>query len=223
MQKTITFGVFIFSSILFWGCSNSDNSSKNETQIAEKQSIVQILDSNYVLENITILQNFVVIEKRFGKENLVKDSTIAGPEGTTINVSVLFPKTPNEVILYWKEKHEFTKLDAVVIHCDSAGYLGKWHSKLGLQAGQNLEKVIELNQKPFTISGFGWDYGGHIVSWEGGKLDNKQVTGRFADFGKNKITDSEYQSISGDTEFNVSLGAIKKLNPVLKELTVFGK
>ena len=142
MQKTITFSVFIFSSILFFGCNNSDNSTKNETQIVEKQSIVQILDSNYVLENIAILQNFGAIEDKFGKSNIVKDSTISGHEGTTINVSVLFPKTPNEVILYWKEKQEFTKLDAVVVRCDSAGYLGKWHSRLGLQAGQNLEKVI---------------------------------------------------------------------------------
>lgn len=224
MKKLISKTVFLLSIYTILSCETKPKTSAIALDSTKSQlSQAAVLDSNFVLENIANLSNFSAIEKKFGRENLKKDTTISGPESTSIEVSVLFPSTPDEVILYWKDKQKFNKLDAVVIRCDSAGYLGKWHSKFGLQAGQNLEKVIELNKKPFTISGFDWDYGGHIVSWEGGKLDNKRVTGCFADFSKNKISDAEYQSISGDTEFMVGLPAIKKLNPILKELTVFGR
>lgn len=221
MKKIVVFNLIILSIFGQFGCKNSSKESNTSSQTIDKEPVIIKLDSNFVLENILELKTFGAIEKKFGKANLKKDTTIAGPEGSTINVSILFPKTANEVKLYWAEKEKYNKLGDVVINCDSPGYAGKWHSELGLQVGQNLEKVLALNEKPFTISGFGWDYGGHIVSWEGGKLDAKNQTGRFSDFGRNKISDAEYQSISGDTEFNVSLGAIKKLNPVLTELRVF--
>ncbi len=109
------------------------------------------------------------------------------------------------------------------MNCDSSGYKGKWQSILGIKPGQKLSEVVDINQKEFTISGFGWAYGGHVVSWEGGTLNNKNVTGSFADFGNGKISDDEYRNISGDTEFNVSLDAIKKLNPTLKQVIVYSK
>ncbi len=220
MKNILIVSLILISIFANWSCKKKSNES---SQATEKELIISELDSNYVLEDILALKTFEAIEKKFGKTNLKKDSLIAGPEGTTINVSILFPKNKEEVKLYWAEKEKFDLLKDVVINCDSTGYNGKWHSKSGLQAGQNLDKVLALNGKAFTISGFGWDYGGHIVSWEGGKLDNQRLTGRFSDYAQNKITDAAYQSISGDTEFNVSLEAIKKLNPVLTELRVFKK
>ena len=89
--------------------------------------------------------------------------------------------------------------------------------------GQALSDVVKLNQKTFTISGFGWAYGGHVVSWEGGKLDNKNVTCTFNDSEKNNLNATEWAGIQGDTEYNVSLVAIKNLNPKLETLIVFGK
>lgn len=223
MKNLLIPTLIILSVFANLSCNNKSNESSKTSEIVEKDLINSYLDSNYVLEDILSLKTFEAIEEKFGKANLIKDTTIAGPEGTKISVSILFPKTSEEVKLFWAEKDKHKVLQDVVINCDSAGYKGKWHSKTGLQAGQNLEKVLDLNGKAFTISGFGWDYGGHIVSWEGGKLDNHKVTGRFTDFGQNKISDAEYQSISGDTEFNVNLEPIKKMNPVLTELRVFRK
>lgn len=223
MIKYSKFSGLFLMILVIYACDNQSNTNKEEVSKPIEMVSQQDLDSNFVLENLAELKTFQAIQNKFGEANLKKDTTIAGPEGTKIDVSVLFPYTADEVIIYWRDKRIYSQLDAVVIRCDSVGYLGKWHSRLGLQAGQNLENVISLNQKPFTISGFGWDYGGHILSWEGGRLDNKKVTGRFADFYKNKISDAEYQSISGDTEFNIGLEAIKKLNPILDELTVFGR
>ena len=224
MKKTIYISTLLFSIILLNSCdkktSESASTADSSQVVIEKPAI---LDSNFVLENITKFHSFAEIEEKFGKENLKKDSTILDPEGKPLKVSVLYPNTPEAVILHWDQKQIYSKLHSAVISCDSAGYKGKWHSKMGLQPGASLSNIVGLNGKDFTISGFGWDYSGHIVSWEGGKLDNHRQTGRFTDFGKSGISDAEMASIAGDTEFNVSLAAIKKLNPVLTEVTVFAK
>ncbi len=227
-MKKITISLFTILFLQFWSCNTKTKpieSSNDSISVAGKleNAILADLDSNYVLEKISNLHTLAEIEDEFGKKNVKKDSTIDGPEGAEFKVSVLFPNSNEEVVLNWDDKLPYKKLHSVVINCDSAGYKGKWHTKLGLQPGIYLDKVVALNQKDFTISGFGWDYGGHIVSWEGGKLDNNKQTGRFADFGKNKISGSQQSSITGDTEFNVSLEAIKLLNPVLNQVTVFVK
>jgi hypothetical protein len=207
-----------------WACNNTTKSTSELSQNSDFQNVVTSeVDTNFVLENITRLSNFEQIEQKYGKENIKKDTTIAGPEGTEIQVSILFPATFQEVVLYWEDKNQFKKLHAVEIACDSTGYKGKWQSKLGIKPGQSLQQIVAINQKPFTISGFGWDYAGHVISWEGGKLDNQKLSGSFANFGENKLTERQYAEIQGDTEFNVSLEAIKILNPTLNKLMVFSK
>jgi hypothetical protein len=39
-----------------------------------------------------------------------------------------------------------------------------------------LAQLEKLNGKPFTFSGFGWDYGGGVAGWGGGKLENSGIS-----------------------------------------------
>ena len=39
--------------------------------------------------------------------------------------------------------------------------------EIGLKTG---DQIVKINGKPFTFSGFGWDYGGTIIDWHAGKL-----------------------------------------------------
>jgi hypothetical protein len=220
-MKNINFLIAVV--LLLASCVKKSDSETLGQEMAIESANLNDLDSNYVLENVAKLSTFKAIEDKFGAKNILKDSTISGSDSTKLEVSILYPNTVNEATIFWKKNQKHQLLESVVVACDSAGYKGKWHSEKGLQPSQNLATVLAINKKPFTISGFGWQYGGHVVSWEGGSLDTKMVTGRFADYGKNKISASEFKSITGPTEFNISLEAIKNLNPILNELTVFGR
>ena len=138
-------------------------------------------------------------------------------------VAILFPKKPNELKIYWAEKMQFTTIQEVEVSGDSLGYKGNWQSISGLKPGMSLTQVVKLNEKPFTISGFGWAFGGYVVGWEGGKLDYKGISCSFSEHFNNNITKPQYASIQGDTEFNVSLEAIKSMNPIVEKLMVYKK
>ncbi|MES2795790.1 MAG: hypothetical protein V4683_07490 [Bacteroidota bacterium] len=211
------FFTLVVTFTLFFAC---DKKTKSESIAENSPKTVLLNDSNFVMEKVAKLLNYSEVEAKFGKENLTKDSTILDPEGKKIQVSVLFPNTVNELIINWDSKKIFEKMHSVVVVSDSTGYQGQWHSSHGIQPFQHLNEIVDLNGKPITISGFDWAYGGHLVSWEGGKLDNKRLTCRFGCLNKNVISETDYKSVCGPTEFNVSLEAIKKLNPVLIELTV---
>ena len=209
---------FVLTNAFFFFYNSTEKSEKSNTSsIIETTPIA--LDSNFVLENIIALKSFEAISTKYGAENIKKDSLM----GSENHCTVLYPGTANQVILYWDQKEKYNQILSAVINCDSAGYKGKWCSKLGLQPGQKMDQIIALNKKEFTISGFEWDYAGHVVSWEGGLLDFKKITGRFSDFGKSDISAEEKLSIKGNTEFNVNLAAIKKMNPILCELVVASK
>lgn len=51
------------------------------------------------------------------------------------------------------------------------GTSSSWHTAEGIRIGTTLDELVELNGKPIQFSGFGWDYGGAVLSFNQGKLE----------------------------------------------------
>lgn len=96
----------------------------------------------------------------------VKPAEIPGPEGTTLEGARLFEGTDKELeIIFNPEGAEKEIWDIRII--------GKvWKFDNGLKLGMTVEELEKINGRAFTISGFGWDYGGY-ANFEGGKLAGK--------------------------------------------------
>jgi hypothetical protein len=47
----------------------------------------------------------------------------------------------------------------------------RWHISGGIPFTSTLEELEKRNGRPFVFNGFGWDLGGFITSWVGGKLE----------------------------------------------------
>ena len=45
-----------------------------------------------------------------------------------------------------------------------------WSGPEGIQTGESLQVVETANGGPFELQGFGWDYGGYVTDWKGGKI-----------------------------------------------------
>ena len=140
----------------------------------------------------------------------------------------LYGNTDREVDIYWQDGHKFEQIQDVVVkgRLDENAKLksnSPWVSKLGLRLGMKLSEVIALNGKTFTITGIGWDLGGNVVSWEGGKLANKKTNVRFNDYSDNMggLKEAEYNTIIGDREFDTKHPVIQKLNPTVDEFSVY--
>lgn len=88
---------------------------------------------------------------------------------------VLFPNNPRRTAyIYWgpggnSKRPEFIR----ILSGDMPGPGADWKTDGGLAIGSTLEEVEKQNGGPFEISGFGWDYGGTVMNWKGGKFAGK--------------------------------------------------
>ena len=228
MKKILYPSVFL---VLITSCTQTKTTIEiTDTTIVTKIDTV-VTDSSIsrtmYLEDVLECVDLQGLEKKYGAKNIVKKDSIQTGEGT-FETTKLFGNTDKEVDIYWQDGHEFKQIQDVVVrgNLDENAKLKKnspWVSKLGLRLGMKMSEVIALNGKTFTITGIGWDLGGNVVSWEGGKLANKNVNIRFNDYSDNMggLTEKEYGSISGDREFDTKHPAIQKLNPTVDEFSVY--
>jgi hypothetical protein len=224
----------IFYSIAFLlvvsACSKEKTSqnSIDSAKVVSSDSVATDTPKSEVLylEEVLECVDLQGLEKKYGKENVIKKVTIETGEGT-FEATKVFPNTEKEIEVYWKDGKEFKQVQDVVAkgHVEKDGRIlpiSPWVSKVGLHLGMKMSEVIAMNGKTFTITGIGWDLGGNVISWEGGKLAKKNVNIRFNDYSDNMggLTEKEYESISGDREFDTKHPSIQKLNPVIDQLSV---
>ncbi|PWK17023.1 hypothetical protein LV89_04577 [Arcicella aurantiaca] len=227
----------LFYSLAFVGmlvaCSEKKNTTENLDSINAVQSdssANKISKSEIMyLEDVLQCVDLKGLEKKYGAENVKKDTTVTTGEGD-FKTTMLFPGTAKEIEIYWKDGEDYKKIQDVLVkggfsRTSDATPSSPWESKEGLRLGMKMSEVIALNGKTFTITGLGWDLGGNVVSWEGGKMANKNISIRFNDYSNNMggLSEKDYSSISGDREFDTQHPAIIKLNPIVDELSVYLK
>jgi hypothetical protein len=130
----------------------------------------------------------------YGKENVIREEVGIG-EGEMVAATVVFPNTPNELIVEWQSELEYTKLSRIRIEQENA----KWETEEGIKTGTTLEELLEINGKDFNFYGFDWDYGGITNEWEGGNI-NPQLTV----FLEPKNPEGASEELSGDGVFSSS-------------------
>ena len=106
------------------------------------------------------------LQRRFGAGNVAVEE-IPGAEGGSFRGVVLFPGDPaRRATVYFQDPRNLLGLAMVSIDEDRS----QWTLASGVGIGTSLTELRRINGKPFTFSGFGWDYGGTIIDWHGGKL-----------------------------------------------------
>lgn len=104
--------------------------------------------------------------KHFGAKNVAWES-VPGPEGSTYQVTAIFPKDPKRRIeVTWRD--EDGRKDLLSIDVDKAETM--WTGPAGLKMKMPIAAVEKLNGKPFMLTGYQWDMWGQVVDWKGGKM-----------------------------------------------------
>jgi hypothetical protein len=98
-----------------------------------------------------------------------------------------------------------------------------WQAANGIHVGTRLHDLEAKNRRPFTVAGFGWNYGGNVTSWNGGALSKWDITGSLvltldADRLANgryavALTPEEAHSIQGDHPVSSATPAMRNLDP----------
>lgn len=110
------------------------------------------------------------VRELHGEQTLVAHQ-LDGPEGTTLEGYLLYPGTNAEVrVIPRPDSDAPFNYTFEIVHPASP-----WKSTAGVSVGTTLRELEALNGKPFYLLGFGWDYGGTVVDWDGGKLDGHLI------------------------------------------------
>ena len=109
------------------------------------------------------------LEARFGKRN-VREEANDGPEGSASHpVLVVFPDDPRKRLEIVQDAEN---PDAPIVELRITNPATQWRDANGLHPGMSLAELIALNGAPVSFYGLGWDYGGVVQDWRGGKLAN---------------------------------------------------
>jgi hypothetical protein len=121
-----------------------------------------IIDAAHSVGGITPRSTQEDVAEVFGSEHVEAWEVPVG-EGMTVEGTRVYGGTENELLIEWKNSGTPKRIRI-------SGRGTDWQSREGITVGSSLETVEAVNGKPFLFTGFGWDYGGRTVSWEGGAL-----------------------------------------------------
>ena len=162
--------------------------------------------------------------RRLFPKDAVEDEEIELDEGMLQPATLVFKKTPSEALaISWNGKGPQAHPKQIYICFGRRRGACRWQTSGGIRVGTRLSELTAMNGKPFTVSGFGWNYGGNVLSWDGGALAKLDCNGRLvltldgervrAGEYAVKLTAEEKRSFSGDRPVASNNTALEKLDP----------
>lgn len=190
----------VLALFLLASCKDKKN-EKTPDKEPEKKAVANpylITDSSWGA--ITRTTDFEGLKKIFGADS-IKDERVCGPEcADSIDVTFVYRGSEREICVYWKDSAYHKTIGMLECWNEASPY----YTDKGLKIGSTMTELLRLNGKPITFSGFGWDYGGMIQSFNGGALEKSPLVLRL------NLSDYSDNDLTGDTELNTDMEAVKK-------------
>lgn len=170
---------------------------------------------------ITRTTTLADLRRVYGEANVRAEEVEIG-EGETAPGATVFPDDSVRRVQLAFGDSAGSPLRFVTIRGDTSA----WRTDAGVTLGTGLARLNALNGRPFVMLGFGWDYAGTVVSWNGGRLAIDSTLGRFILRLRPTVTgptaDSLTGEVLGDREYPSDRPAMLRLEPVVHELlTIF--
>jgi len=159
--------------------------------------------------------------------------SIYGAEGDVLIGTTLYKDTADQLqILYQdsaqRQHPELVLIRPYVVDADGTPLPDvkpiRWSTADGVRIGMPLRELEQRNGKPFRLWGFGWDYGGSVSNWQGGRFDMGTQTMLSVMLAPpstlSPAQTRALDSVSGDGEFMSSNQAMQLLGPVVQTMQV---
>lgn len=157
--------------------------------VAETAALMEITCTSPVSAD----DSFESLRERFGED--AQRGTIYGPEGMETPGVILWGDDPTRRIEVMFEDESLRAALNAVVNDESGWTIG------GARPGDTLSQVNTVNGRAFTLFGFEWDYGGMVMDWQGGALDQLEGCNAFASFAPAAETDLPLELL-GDVELS---------------------
>jgi hypothetical protein len=157
------------------------------------------------------------LRQRYGSQSVAQTRIELG-EGETAPGTVLYPgDSLRRLEIIWRDTLARQGPARLILR----GHQSRWQVARGISLGTSLQDLERLNGRPFTLAGFGWDYAGVLISWNGGSLDSALAEVKlYLDPGPAQSESAPYSQVLGDREYSSSLPAMQQLNPRVAQIFV---
>jgi hypothetical protein len=158
----------------------------------------------------------------FGAANVTEGETSIADTGPLKCTRVFEKHADTTLTILWAENKRFKQLEAIILCEQAADNACRWRMADGTGFGTTLKTLEKMNGRPFKINGFGWDYGGAVTSWEGGRLEAWQTPCGNVALSLNPTeaaTQSpDYRKVMGEAEFLSSTPSLQRLDPRISSI-----
>lgn len=156
------------------------------------------------------------MRERFGAANVTRGDVYLG-EGQSEPGTILFANDPTrQAAIYWVDPDARVRINQIQVGQGATAWTGPG----GLKVGAPLAEVERVNGRPFTLSGFDWDYGGTPQNMRGGTLGatgpDECTSGVRFTTGPN--VGANYAV--GDREFESNSAEVRAANAVVSTLSI---
>jgi hypothetical protein len=196
------------------GCSpNKTPQETNDTPRSsiERPAVALLLEGG----PITRQSDDAVLRRIFGDANVKQDRIQIG-EGETLPGTVLFPDdSTRQLMILWSDTVRHRLPSRLILRGDSS----RWSLRPGITLGTTLERLEQLNGRPFTLAGFGWDYAGVVIDWRGGSVTTpaRNATVYLLPL-PSKVSTPSYSLVLGDKDYASDLPAMKELQSAVYQI-----
>lgn len=217
--------MMLLSSVFMVSCSGEKEKTGNDSAKADTGMVdINRTTGEEHLESLLSVKDEAELRSKFGER--VSYDTIWGSEGMFTAGSYIDKGKAGEVQILWKDslhRSGVTSVFMVALYKTDGTYdfSGSWPTKSGVKLGMTTDELEALNGKSFTFSGFGWDYGGGIISWNKGKLEDAKMGITLTESVPNKVSDDEMMKVLGDQEIKSDNPVVKKLQPRVARISVY--
>lgn len=154
----------------------------------------------------------------------IADDEMELDEGMLSPATFVYKGEPSrQLAIVWTGKSAPAYPKEIFICFESRSGPCDWQASNGIRIGTRLHDLEAKNGHPFTVAGFGWNYGGNVTSWDGGTLSKWDATGSLvltldADRLPNgryvvPLSREETHSVQGDHPVSSDAPAMQKLDP----------
>lgn len=187
--------------LIFYSCKQKEKGAADNKIPATSIDSFLVTDSSWGM--ITAQTDIAKLKAVYGESNLLDIRECDAECMDSIDVTKLFPGTKNEVTIYWDD----TAYHQIIREINCFGDNPDWHSAEGIKMGSGLRDLLAINGKKISFYGFGWDYSGGVVGYNGGKLENSFIQYRLGYKEGVKVD----QSLYGDTALDSDMPEVQKI------------
>lgn len=225
MKKAMIFvsGICAFGYVACSG-NASGMSDEDALRYADSMRAADSVEALTYVENVLNLNSEEELIRKYGAGSISYD-TIWGAEGYFTMGTYLRTDEQTHIEIMWLDSAAKSGMISATLVSDMDYFTeklepGAWKSSTGAYIGMSVDELQKLNGRPFKFSGFGWDYGGGVMSWEGGTLEGKGIAIQLSEGTNADLKQEEINQVLGDITVLSSNTVLKKLNPRVWSISV---